>query len=214
MAKRPPPIPAVAHVRKQLINFNMITGPGTLLPRSFVFLRHGEADWNATRLCVGQADRPLTQRGREQAQQVGLRLPVAAVSVVFHSPLSRAADTARIVASAVGCVSICEPRLIEACQGEKEGCFEADPEDNFIESWLNGHFIPRAEPYDDFKRRVLAGVDHCLTVAPAGTPLMVSHWALHFALAEVLGVPHYELDNCASRRFEPTNSGWLAEPFI
>ncbi len=67
-------------------------------PRAFYFLRHGEADWNVERRCIGQLDRPLTARGRMQA--IAARAVVAAlpISTIVHSPLSRAADTAELIA--------------------------------------------------------------------------------------------------------------------
>lgn len=189
----------------------MISAPETILRRSFLFLRHGQADWNETGLCIGQADRPLTRHGLVQAHRAVSCIPPNCVRVVFHSPLSRAADTAHILAAALGCASVCESGLIEACLGEKEGCFEADPQDNFIDRWLEGRPIRGAEPYEALKKRVVEAVNRCLTAAPEGEPLLVSHWAVHFALTEITAVDARDIGHCVPRRFRPSEAGWRIE---
>ncbi len=78
------------------------------------FLRHASA---ADRETWDQPDeqRPLTEKGRRQAERLG-RLLVAAgftPDAVITSPLVRARETAEIVAGLVGAVARIEPRLGE-----------------------------------------------------------------------------------------------------
>jgi broad specificity phosphatase PhoE len=66
-----------------------------------VFLRHGESVGNFERRWQGQADFPLTDMGREQAQALGKRWLAESKSFdhVFASPQKRAKETADIIAS-------------------------------------------------------------------------------------------------------------------
>lgn len=66
-------------------------------------LRHGESVGNAEARWQGQADYPLTDRGREQARVLGeywLEKDVA-FDVILASPQVRARDTAEIIADAL-----------------------------------------------------------------------------------------------------------------
>ncbi len=44
---------------------------------TILLARHGESDWNVAGRWQGHADRPLTERGREQAERLAERLAVA-----------------------------------------------------------------------------------------------------------------------------------------
>jgi broad specificity phosphatase PhoE len=70
------------------------------------FIRHGETDWNAQSRYQGQADVPMNENGRAQAQRNGeaLRalLPDIAQCSFVASPLLRARETMEIVRDAMG----------------------------------------------------------------------------------------------------------------
>jgi broad specificity phosphatase PhoE len=61
-----------------------------------VLVRHGETEWSRDGRHTGHTDVPLTARGREQAASLGAALAGRSFSRVLTSPLSRAADTARL----------------------------------------------------------------------------------------------------------------------
>ena len=82
------------------------------LDATVVLLRHGESEWIREGRFQGQAEAPLSALGRRQAALAGERLarPHASPALpvpgglpreIAHSPLGRAADTARAVASAM-----------------------------------------------------------------------------------------------------------------
>ena len=77
------------------------------------FTRHGETVWNVENKICGMTDSPLTERGREQARQLGEKVRASGVHIdeILYSPLSRAADTAKAIADATGLPARCEPRL-------------------------------------------------------------------------------------------------------
>ena len=104
------------------------------LVATLVLVRHGESTWVAEGRFQGRQDPPLSELGVRQAQLVAKRLahrdeqtplpiPVGLPSAVWHSPLSRAADTARALADAQpGPVPLrAADGLTEIAQGEWEG---------------------------------------------------------------------------------------------
>ncbi len=90
---------------------------------SIYFARHGETVWNVENKICGMTDSPLTEKGRQQARELGQKVKESGVHIdeILYSPLSRAADTAKAVAAATGLPARCEPRLREQCFGKYEG---------------------------------------------------------------------------------------------
>ena len=66
------------------------------------FVRHGESELNVAQVYAGQIDTPLTDHGREQAQLAGEGARNLQFDLIVSSPLSRALETAQIIAVAVG----------------------------------------------------------------------------------------------------------------
>jgi probable phosphoglycerate mutase len=87
-----------------------------------VLVRHGETEWNRLGRVQGLSDIPLNDTGRRQAQEAGDRLRSEHWDAIASSPLARAAETAEIIARAVGLPA---PELVEALvernYGEAEG---------------------------------------------------------------------------------------------
>ena len=69
---------------------------------NLIFIRHAQSTANARRIWQGQLDFPLSPLGQEQASKAGESLRGTPVASVYSSPLSRAAETARIIAGTVG----------------------------------------------------------------------------------------------------------------
>jgi probable phosphoglycerate mutase len=59
-------------------------------------VRHGETAWSRDRRHTGRTDVPLTPQGQEAARALAPRLARARFDLVLTSPLTRAADTARL----------------------------------------------------------------------------------------------------------------------
>jgi phosphohistidine phosphatase len=71
-------------------------------------LRHGDAEDGSP-----DSERPLTQKGREQAREVGAALKALGVEIdaCLSSPKVRAAETARLACEPVGVEPQLEPKL-------------------------------------------------------------------------------------------------------
>ncbi|MBX9717325.1 MAG: histidine phosphatase family protein, partial [Microbacteriaceae bacterium] len=88
----------------------------------FALVRHGETDWNRERRIQGSTDIPLNDTGREQARATGALLSSRRWTALVASPLSRAAETAKIIGEHVGLGDPeLEQRLAERDYGEAEG---------------------------------------------------------------------------------------------
>lgn len=85
-------------------------------------VRHGETDWNSQRRIQGTTDIPLNDTGREQAARTGRLLARRDWNAVIASPLSRAFETASIIAAELGLPEpTADDRLVERNYGEAEG---------------------------------------------------------------------------------------------
>ncbi|MDQ1513922.1 MAG: putative phosphatase [Microbacteriaceae bacterium] len=87
-----------------------------------VLVRHGETEWNRTNRVQGLTDIPLNETGRDQARRAGRRLAADRFDAVVSSPLSRAAETARIIGQEIGRPEVeLVDALVERNYGEAEG---------------------------------------------------------------------------------------------
>lgn len=130
-----------------------------------ILVRHGETDWNVRRLLQGASDIPLNDNGRAQARAAAPELArIVSVSRIVASDLSRAQETARIFADAMGAEVVTDARWRERSYGVWEGLAEdvreADhPEDHA--RWVSG-LEPNVEGYEfnaTVRDRALAAIE-------------------------------------------------------
>ena len=88
--------------------------------------RHGETDWNAVGRLQGHTDTPLNDFGRRQAAKLAESLAGDGIAAIYSSDLSRARETAEIVAVRVGLPVNVEPDLREKNWGSWEGLTPAE----------------------------------------------------------------------------------------
>ena len=84
-------------------------------------LRHGQTDWNIDLRLQGSTDIPLNETGRQQALDAAAALNPEDWDLIITSPLSRAKDTAEIVAQELNMQVAIVPELIERSFGAAEG---------------------------------------------------------------------------------------------
>lgn len=188
-----------------------------------IVVRHGESEMNAAnragrRSFCGQFDTPLTDRGRQQARDVGAQLARAGVRPEWavSSCLARAVDTLQLLTDSLPS----RPQLLPAMPdfnerslGDFEGRSEADvyrdhPQyrDHPDFSEFRNHFEQRApggENLADVTRRVWAAWRDVRRRA-SGDVLIVSHGsALQAWLGRALGLAPAEVLSIAIPNTQP-----------
>ena len=112
-----------------------------------VLVRHGETEWNRIGRVQGRTDIPLNDTGRQQARETAERLRERGdrFDAVVASPLSRAAETARIVADGLdlGAVELVDA-LVERDYGGAEGMTGAE-----IDARFGGRLEAQGQPEED-----------------------------------------------------------------
>lgn len=104
----------------------------------FYIVRHGQSEANARSVVQGLRDFPLDASGRAQAAAVGAWLAGEGIAEVLCSPLSRAAETARIIARAAGLGEPrVEPTLVELDVGVFSGLSLEEARSRFPEAYAD-----------------------------------------------------------------------------
>ena len=164
-----------------------------------IFLaRHGESDWNVEKRFQGHSDRPLTERGRKQARALADLVGAEKIDAVYTSPLSRARETAEIVAARAGLEPVALPDLREVDTGSWSGLSRADVEARFPEGFARwrsgGSGWEDGETYEEMAERVIGALRTIAEGHPDGRVLVISHGgpirAIH-AAAEGVAIDDY-----------------------
>ena len=86
-----------------------------------LLIRHAESVGNRELRLQGQAEFPLTERGRRQAEELAASLAERQVIAVYSSPIRRALDTAEAIASPLGLTVEVQAALQEYDFGKLSG---------------------------------------------------------------------------------------------
>jgi len=146
-------------------------------------VRHGHTEMNERGLFSGQTETPLTEKGRAQATAAGKQAKDLHIDYIISSPLSRAHDTARIIARAIGYPEDkieLNDLLLERHFGSAEGAVYSREFD--MES------VADAESLDALKKRSAEIWDYLQTV-PADNILVITHGSAGRMLRAVV-LPH------------------------
>ncbi|WP_028062712.1 histidine phosphatase family protein [Solirubrobacter soli] len=155
-----------------------------MLSARILLVRHGQSTHNAQARLQGQADPPLSDAGRAEAELLKPALPAFEDHRVVTSDLQRAAQTAALLGYPG---ARRDPRFREINVGEWEGRplsdFPAGPET----AWRGGALrAPDGESWSDLQTRVGNALDEL--IAQGGTWLVVCHGGVvRAALSHVTG---------------------------
>ncbi|MFI5061026.1 MAG: histidine phosphatase family protein [Actinomycetales bacterium] len=135
-------------------------------------VRHGQTDWNLAKRIQGSSDIPLNRTGREQAEATGVALAGGTFDAIYASPLSRATETASIIAEHTG---LPEPLALaavaERSYGEAEGLTGAE----ILARWPEGTPVPGRESRDAVVERALPALLELGARHPDESIIVVSH---------------------------------------
>jgi probable phosphoglycerate mutase len=191
----------------------------------FFLVRHGETEWNRERRVMGRLGIPLSDAGRAQVDRLIPMLAPPGIAAVWTSPLSRARETADLLARGLGDLPVhVDEDLTEVDYGAWEGrtfaelvvepayhAYHRDPE---------GAAVPGAsERLSEVRDRVLGALARIAAALPGERVLVVSHGdPIRLVLAACLGLSVAEMrrlrvDTAAVSGFEATGD-WAEVKFV
>jgi probable phosphoglycerate mutase len=135
-------------------------------------VRHGETDWNRARRIQGLTDIRLNETGREQARATGRLLARRSWNAIASSPLSRAAETAQIIAAEL---SLPEPALLDSLIERNYGDAEGLTDEELSERY--GSMVPviGRESREAVVRRTVPALIQLAEQHSDGSVVVVSH---------------------------------------
>lgn len=145
-----------------------------------ILARHGETVWNVEKIYRGRTDVNLDEVGIKQAELLGKYLSNWELAAIYSSPLSRARDTANIIAryQKIG-VQIAEG-LIDFDYGEWQALPEQEAKrlyPSLHNEWHNNPHqvrMPGGESLEDVRKRAIEVVKDVLSNYQ-GCVVLVSH---------------------------------------
>ncbi len=173
-------------------------------------LRHGQTDWNIDFRLQGVTDIPLNETGIGQARFAAEVIVANDWDLILTSPLSRARDTAQIVAEAnnLGEVLV-EPLLLERSFGEAEGLGHEE----WRAKYADTNSVPGGESLAELEARSWLLLESLAQNYAGRRVLTVSHGALIRKLLGLVSRGEFpregeRLGNASMSIFEHDENGW------
>jgi uncharacterized phosphatase len=166
----------------------------------FFLVRHGETEWNKIRRIQGVSDIPLNDTGRAQAASLGDILVSHTFDLLVSSPLSRAVETATIIATRLGMPGpLIVPDLIERNYGEAEGSNGRDLDIRYPV----GTEVPGRESREAVTQRALRVLQELSRSHPKADILAVAHGGVIRSVVEhaAPGLHDEPITNCSVHSF-------------
>jgi len=177
-------------------------------------LRHGQTDWNIDLRLQGSTDIPLNDTGRAQALQAASVLNREDWDVIIASPLSRAKDTADIVAQELGMNVVIVPELIERSFGVAEGLDHA----SWRKMYESHAVIEGLESLEDLRARTILLLDLIANEYAGQRVLAVSHGAFIRKVLTIISngeLPREgdRLSNASLNNFIHSDNAWTVAEY-
>jgi probable phosphoglycerate mutase len=180
-----------------------------------VLWRHGQTIWNAEHRYQGHVDIPLDETGLAQAQRAARLLAALGPQAIIASDLSRAMETAQVLADLTGIPLRQDKRLRERGGGDWEGLTNDDIRDRYPEQWARWD-PPGGESEPSVGDRFAAAVTDAVGILPAGGTLVIaSHGsAIRAGIGRLFGLPQAAwrmlgpVQNCSWSVIAPAPDGW------
>lgn len=181
------------------------------LVKTIYLVRHGSTAANQADILQGRVDNRLNEKGRQEAAALSSRLSNYNLDLIFHSPLTRAMETAEII-----------NRNRQVPMTEVEGFAEIDlgdwegrkytevitEEAEEYHHWLSspGRAIPGGESFKQVSLRVQSGVSDILN-SPHRDIMIVGHATVnrailgHLLKVNLEAVRLFRVRNCSLSAF-------------
>ncbi|MDI9568845.1 MAG: histidine phosphatase family protein [bacterium] len=190
---------------------------------TFYLIRHGQTEWNRERRIQGHLDVKLSEEGREQALRAGQALQGEGIEYIYSSDLSRALETATIIAQELEMPvagTLCDLREINF--GDWEGMsieqIAAEEPEAFAE-WREDTVnrpVPGGESFGMMAKRVLKCIidlgkkhpENKVAVVTHGGPIVYTlGWIMKLTLEEQLQI---KIANCSISivEYDPQAGEW------
>jgi uncharacterized phosphatase len=148
--------------------------------KELYFVRHGLSELNVAGKYAGTLDTPLVKAGQDQARLAGQQAKKLNIDYIISSPLSRALDSAKIIAEVIHLPTLSievNSLLVERHYGVMEG-----------QPWnpdLDVDGVADVETIDNLLKRAQLALQHIESMA-ATNVLVVSHGGFGRALRLVI----------------------------
>jgi phosphoserine phosphatase len=170
-------------------------------------IRHGESVANKQRIYQGQGiDTGLTEKGRQQAQELKETFDIKTVDAVFSSPTKRTIETAKCI---FGTTPEIDPRLIERGMGVWEGEQWDSVQKRWPQEWKeyktrrNFKNIPRAEQTMEMEHRIIDFCTEKIHAFSEKTVVAVTHYGVIKVILQLLN--HHSLEQLQQITIPPTS---------
>ena len=172
---------------------------------TFAFIRHGQTDWNRDLRLQGSSDIPLNARGREQAAEAVAVLDGTTWDAVLSSPLSRARETAAVVAAGLGIeLGPSYDLLVERDYGDAEGATA----EVIADRWPDKQY-PGLESLESVVSRATQALEQIAADYGDKNVVIVCHGTLiRYTLGAFAGRQFDAIRNGSVAEFEKDGSGW------
>jgi alpha-ribazole phosphatase/probable phosphoglycerate mutase len=168
----------------------------------FWLIRHGEPCEEVRGVCYGSLDVGLSATGRAQMARAAAYLREEPIAAIYTSPLSRAFESAGILAAGSSCPLHVTPELREIVFGDFEGLRYdeiAARYPDIYRQWMEAPAevrFPNGESFGEMRARVLGAFQNILREREGQTVGVVSHGGVNrILIAWALGMP----DHCLFR---------------
>lgn len=184
------------------------------------FIRHGQTNWNAEGRLQGSSDIPLNDVGRQQARDAVAVLGVGGWDAIVSSPLSRARETAEIIAAGLGIeLGRSYRELIERDYGQAEGMRDEEWEKLWPQKSGGG-----IEPLDSVVARGRAAIERIAADFPGKNVAVVCHGTIiRYTLSALAGNQFDSILNGSVSLADNVDGPWIvrsvngetiASPFV
>jgi uncharacterized phosphatase len=172
---------------------------------TFAFIRHGQTNWNRDDRLQGSSDIPLNDFGRQQAADAIAVLAGTQWDAIVSSPLSRARETAEIIAAGLGIeLGPSYDELIERHYGDGEGATA----EIIAEQWPD-HQYPGLESLDSVIARAKVALDTIAATYGDKNVVIVCHGTLiRYTLSSLAGRSFDSIRNGSVATFDRVGTDW------